>query len=207
MINPPFSLSKKELEIQKKRHHEMMLKLRKIKLAIFDVDGVLTDGKIYCGEQGKEVIKVFNVKDGSAFNALQQRKIKLAIISGRDSEPLRARMKELKVKYCYFGSKNKLTDYESLIKKLRLKDEQVLYVGDDLIDIELMDRVGISLAPADAHLLAQRSADAILSVDGGGGVAQLVSDMFMMADSFSEKEIADEFDKKTYKDPFKLNIH
>ncbi len=122
---------------------------KSIKLLVMDVDGVLTDGRLYYTERGEE-IKVFNVRDGLGIKLLQQTDIKTAVISGRNSKPLYRRLTELGIDEVYLGYNEKLPLLEDLIKKHLLKCEDVAFIGDDYVDIPVMKKVGFPIAVRDA---------------------------------------------------------
>lgn len=139
-----------------------------IKLFISDIDGVLTDGKLYYTKNGEE-IKAFNVMDGLGIKLLQNKNIKFGVISGRHSEALINRLKELKIDIIYTGNHNKLDIYNNIKKDLNLEDEEVAYMGDDLVDIPLLKRVGMSFAPSSAHYFVKKFCKYITKNKGGEG--------------------------------------
>ena len=151
-----------------------------IRLVIFDVDGVLTDGSIYLGSDGEE-LKAFNIKDGLGMKLLQNSGVQIAIITGRNSRLVANRMQELGIRHLYQGQKEKLPAYEDLKQELRLEDHQIAYVGDDLIDLPLMLRTGLSVAVADAHALVKEHAHWQTSLPGGRGAAREVCELIMQA--------------------------
>ena len=155
-------------------------KAQQIKLVIFDVDGVLTDGMLNYGPEG-ELFKQFNVKDGVGIKLLQQQDINVAVITAKDSKPLAQRMKDLSVRYFYPGCSNKLEAFSDLLDVLTLKPEQVAYVGDDVIDLPVMAKVGLSIAALDAHAFVKKTADYISIAKGGQGVAREVADLILDA--------------------------
>ena len=155
-------------------------KAKKIKLVIYDVDGVLTDGMLNYGPEG-ELFKQFNVKDGVGIKLLQQQGIDVAVITAKDSKPLAQRMKDLSIKYFYPGCSNKLEAFSDLLDVLTLEPEQVAYVGDDVIDLPVMAKVGLSIAVQDAHAFVKKSADYISVTKGGQGVAREVADLILDA--------------------------
>ncbi|MCJ8313770.1 MAG: HAD-IIIA family hydrolase [Saccharospirillaceae bacterium] len=153
-------------------------KLSNIKLAIFDVDGVLTDGKLYYSEHS-ELIKVFNVKDGVAFKLLPVHGVEVAVISAKTSKPLITRLKDLNVSHAYLGIKDKLTQVTALCAQLKLNMDQVAYVGDDMVDYAVLERVGVSFMPADGYHLLESICDKKLNSKGGDGVAREVCDLIL----------------------------
>ena len=133
-----------------------------------DIDGVLTDGRIvFCN--GKE-IKYWNVKDRIAFFALNRMGYKTVWISGRISREVEERAKELKINGAFFGVKNKLKIWKIVLNKFKIKREEILYIGDDLVDLPLLKRAGISVAPADAAADIRKTCDVVTCSAGGAGV-------------------------------------
>ncbi|SBT16555.1 3-deoxy-D-manno-octulosonate 8-phosphate phosphatase KdsC [Marinomonas gallaica] len=177
----------------------LMKKLPFLKLAIFDVDGVLTDGGLYFDGNG-EMIKRFNVKDGVALKLLPQWGVDVAVITAKDSAPLRKRMSDLGIKHVYYGCHDKAAAFDDLMKTLKLEPEQVAYVGDDVIDLQVMPKIGVSLCPNDAHILLLRHCDICLHKAGGQGVAREVADLILATrmDLEAAYELAKrpEFEKK-----------
>ncbi len=153
-------------------------RIKKLKMIIFDVDGVLTDGSIIYTEDGKE-IKVFDVKDGHGVKLLMRASIDVAIISGRYSRATEIRAKELGLKYVYQNAKNKLEAYEDLLAKTGFKDEEVGYVGDDLIDIPVMKRVGWAVAVADSSSHVIPYAHYVTENKGGKGACREVCELIL----------------------------
>ena len=159
---------------------EIHERARKIRLVIFDVDGVLTDGSLYLGDDGQEY-KAFYSRDGLGMGMLQRSGVTLAIITGRTSEVVRIRMESLEIEHVYHGLHDKLKAYEELKEILHLNDEQIAYVGDDVLDLPIMRRVGLSVAVADAHTLAKRHSHWQTRVPGGRGAAREVCELVMEA--------------------------
>ena len=118
-------------------------KSKKIKLILLDVDGVLTDGSIIFGESNQE-IKIFNVKNGLGIKLAQAGGIAIGIITGRNSQVVNKRAKELSIKILSQGQQDKVSVYNQIKDDLRLKDEQIAYIGDDLTDLKLLRQVGLS---------------------------------------------------------------
>jgi len=149
-----------------------------IQLVAFDVDGVLTDGRLYYGPDG-EALKVFNVRDGVGVKLLQDNNIPVVIISAKDSKPLTTRVTELGIKYFYPGSKDKRAVLQKLLQELSIDATNVVYVGDDMVDLPVMQDAGISLAPADAYEFVKSECDWVLVSSGGQGVAREVADLVL----------------------------
>ncbi len=121
-----------------------------IRLAIFDVDGVFTNGLLYLSDDGTET-KTFNVKDGHGVKRLLQAGVEVAIISGRRSAAVDRRMQELGVRHVFQGIRDKVAVFTELTDRLGIEPEAVAYLGDDLPDLDVMRRVGLPAATADAH--------------------------------------------------------
>ncbi|HPI95336.1 MAG TPA: 3-deoxy-manno-octulosonate-8-phosphatase KdsC [Gammaproteobacteria bacterium] len=153
---------------------------KNIKLVIFDVDGVLTDGGIYFTDEGRE-IKKFNVKDGLGLSWLAKTDITVAIITGRTSSIVANRMKNLGINHVYQGRMNKLETYHNLLDALKLAHTQVAYVGDDVIDLPIMKQCILPIAVADAHDSAKSAAKLITKNKGGQGAGREVCDLLLTA--------------------------
>ena len=152
----------------------------KVKLVVFDVDGVLTDGRLYYGPEG-ESLKCFHVRDGVGIKMLQNHGIPVAVISAKDSPALAARMKDLGVRFFRPGSKEKLGDLSLIMGELGITLKQVAYVGDDMVDVPVMEKAGVAIAPADAYPLAKKKAHWVTDSKGGEGVAREVADTILGA--------------------------
>jgi 3-deoxy-D-manno-octulosonate 8-phosphate phosphatase (KDO 8-P phosphatase) len=158
----------------------LLERARKVRLLIMDVDGVLTDGRIIQDSQGHE-LKVFDVKDGHGIVMAHRAKLRTALISGRESETITRRAEELGIAIVFQKIWNKLEVYEKILEETHLVHEEVAYIGDDLIDIPLLRRVGLAVAVADAvdevkahaHLITQRA--------GGQGAVREVIEAILRA--------------------------
>lgn len=150
----------------------------KIKLVVFDVDGVLTDGTLSYSANGEEV-KHFNVKDGVGIKLLNVYGIHTAIISAKDSLPLQRRAADLGITHFFPGSKDKWPVLNTLLTQLSLAAAEVCYVGDDVIDLKVMKRVGLGIAPSDAFWMVKEQSHLITKVAGGKGVAREVADIIL----------------------------
>lgn len=151
-----------------------------LKAAIFDVDGVLTDGRIYIGEQG-ESFKAFSTLDGHGLKLLDQGGITPIIITGRDSPAVRRRVADLGLKHAVYGAKDKLAVAQPLLDKLGLSWAEVAAMGDDWPDLPLMTRAGFACAPAQAHAEVKAIAHHITAAAGGHGAARECCDLLLMA--------------------------
>lgn len=155
-------------------------KAKKIKLLILDVDGVMTDGSIILDSQDNE-IKAFHVRDGHGIKMAQGVGIEIAIISGRESRVVERRALELAIKEVYQKALNKIDVYEKMLKKFGLKDDEVAYIGDDINDMPLLKRVGLSIAVADADKRVKEIVDYVTEIDGGRGAVREVIDVILKA--------------------------
>ncbi len=142
-----------------------------IKLVLLDVDGTLTDGGIYRGNNGEE-LKRFNVKDGYAIVNAQKLGIEFGIITGRKSELVEIRSNELKIKYLYQGISEKTVILEEIMQKTGLKKEEIAYMGDDLNDILVMKQSGLTGAPKDAADEVIQIVDFVSEKNGGSGAVR-----------------------------------
>jgi len=146
-------------------------KAKKIRLLICDVDGVLTDGSLFFGDDGQEY-KAFNSLDGHGIKMLQETGVQLAIITGRTSNVVLHRMKNLSVSTIYQGQSNKLVGYQQLLDELQIQPEEIAYMGDDVIDLPVMTRIGLSVAVANASELVIQHADMTTIKKGGHGAVR-----------------------------------
>ena len=159
---------------------DMREKAANIRLIVFDVDGVLTDGSLYIGDDGQEY-KAFNSKDGHGMVMLQHSGVEIAIITGRSSEVVRIRMASLGIQRVYQGKREKLPAYEELKQITGFNDDQIAYVGDDVVDLPVMTRVGFAVAVQDAHPLTKQHAHWVAPSGGGRGAGREVCELIMDA--------------------------
>jgi len=159
---------------------DVLTRAAAIRLAIFDVDGVLTNGTLFFDIQGSEY-KAFHTQDGLGIKLLHESGVKVAVISGRKSEIVQRRMESLGVKHCFQGFDDKLEAFGRLKTELGLSDAQIAHVGDDLPDVPLFRRAGLAVAVADAHPFAAEQAHWLTSRAGGAGAAREVCDLIMHA--------------------------
>ena len=153
-------------------------RLQKIKLLILDVDGVMTDGRIVFDANGVEA-KFFNVKDGHGIKMLQRAGVEVAIISGRESQVVTNRAAELGIERVYQRCLDKLTPYRSLLVDTGLADDEVAFVGDDIIDLPVLRRVGFAAAPADAVPETLAAVHLVTRNRGGWGAVREVCDLIL----------------------------
>lgn len=155
-------------------------KAKKIKLVIFDIDGVLTSGALFIGDDGQEY-KAFNSKDGHGLRMLQDSGVEVAIITGRTSKVVTHRAKDLGITRIYQGKREKLPAYEELIKETGLKHEQIAYVGDDVVDLPVMSKVGLSICVQDGHSFVKQHSHWVTESNGGCGAGREVCEMILDA--------------------------
>jgi 3-deoxy-D-manno-octulosonate 8-phosphate phosphatase (KDO 8-P phosphatase) len=155
-----------------------MDKAKDIKLVILDVDGVMTDGRIIIDDNGLEQ-RNFDIKDGFGVIALQMTGVDVAIITSKKSGAVRHRAEELRIKHFHEGIKKKTEPYEVMIKEMGISDAQVAYVGDDLVDLSMMKRVGFPVAVADAVDEVREAAVYITKARGGYGAVREVAELIL----------------------------
>ncbi|MCG3113857.1 MAG: HAD hydrolase family protein [Candidatus Manganitrophus sp. SB1] len=153
-------------------------KAMRIRYLLLDVDGVMTDGTLYFDENGRE-IKGFSIYDGHGIRLLQRARIGVGIISGRSSAVVAWRAKELGIEDVHQGSRDKEAAYEMIKAKHRLQDEAVAFIGDDLIDLSLLRRVGFSIAVASAVDAVKQEVDWVTKKRGGEGAIREVIDFIL----------------------------
>jgi len=159
---------------------EIIQKAGKIKLLILDVDGVLTDGKLFFDDQGKEY-KSFHARDGHGIKLLRQTGVEAAVISGRRSNSVALRMQNLGIELVYQGYEDKIAAFNDIIGKTGFSADQMAHVGDDLLDLPIMQRAGMGIAVADAVDAVKRYADWTTTLAGGEGAVREVCDLIMQA--------------------------
>ena len=145
--------------------------MSRIKLLAMDVDGTLTDGKIYIGRDG-EVMKAFSVRDGQGLSMLRKQGVILAIITGRQSDIVARRAEELKIDRVYQGAADKLETLKALCGECGVAPEETAYIGDDLPDLPALEYAGTGMCPADAVPEVRRAARLILPSRGGEGAVR-----------------------------------
>jgi len=171
----------------------MTQKIKKVKLIAFDVDGVLTDGGIIYDNAGME-IKRFNVKDGQIISHLKRLGFIVGAITGRNSQVVKNRCEELKLDFHYHGSSNKLIQYEKIKTDYNLLDENIAYIGDDIIDLPILSKCGFSAAPNDARGYIKKYVDFVTPSKGGDGTLRDLADLIL-----EEQKLLDELIEKYIK--------
>ena len=153
--------------------------VKRLKLIVSDVDGCLSNGKlIYDGGECQE-LKVFDVKDGFAVHLARRFGIETAIITGRESKALSRRVKELGIQDCFQGYSDKASAWKKIKQKYSLKDSEIAFLGDDLLDLNLLQRSGVSFAPIDAVADVKERVDVQLKAEGGSGAFREMVEMIL----------------------------
>jgi len=159
---------------------ELLLKAQGIRAAIFDVDGVLTDGRIYISERGEE-FKAFNTLDGHGLKLLAQGGIVPIVITGRDSPAVRKRVADLGIAHAVYGAHDKLAAAAGVMQALQIGWESLAAMGDDWPDLPLMTRAAFACAPSNGHIEARAVAHHVTSAAGGHGAARECCDLLLTA--------------------------
>ena len=152
----------------------------KIRMLVLDVDGVLTDGKLYFDHAGNEM-KAFNTRDGMGMKALQRVGIEVAVITGRKSEAVTHRMSQLGIEHVYQGREDKLDAFLNLLEITGLDAQQVCFAGDDWIDLPVLMRVGLAVSVADAEDHVKQQAHWITRRNGGQGAVREICNLILTA--------------------------
>jgi len=158
----------------------LLLKAQGVRVVFFDVDGVLTDGGLYFSEHG-ETLKRFNTLDGHGLKLLQRAGITPAVITGRDSKPLRVRLAALGVEHAHFGTEDKRPAAETTLKTLGLNWSQAAAMGDDWPDLAMLTRCAFACAPANAHPEVLAAVHYVTHLPGGAGAVRELCDLLMVA--------------------------
>ena len=172
---------------------EVKERAARIRLLILDVDGVLTDGGLILHADGQES-KVFHVHDGHGIRLLLRGGIEVALLTGRSSQVVTDRAKDLGIKLVVQGSRNKLNDYEKMLQQRRLDDQDVAYVADDLVDVPVLRRAGLAVAVADATAHIHDYCHASTISKGGKGAVREVCDFLLQVQGKWEEVTAPYFD-------------
>lgn len=167
-------------------------KAKPIRLFIFDIDGILTDGRIYYGNQGNE-LKAFHVQDGLGIKFLHKANILVAVISAKNSDAVVRRMQELNIIHTYLGYAEKLPVYEELKQKLNLEDQQIAYMADDLPDLPVLRRVGLSITVPQAPEIIKQHVTLITRKPAGMGAVREACEFVLEAQEQLEPVIQSYF--------------
>ena len=157
---------------------DALSRARRVRLVVFDVDGVLTDGKLWYGPGGEE-LKAFHAFDGHGVRLLLMAGLKTAIISARQSQAVAERAKELGIEHVMQGVENKRQAFDSLLRRLRVKRDATSYMGDDVVDIPVLVRCGFACAPHEAPEAVRRHVHYVASASAGHGAAREVCEFIL----------------------------
>jgi len=160
---------------------------KKIKLLILDVDGVLTDNSLYIDDDGIET-KKFNVADGMGIWLAHKAGIEVALISGRHSKATGFRALQLGIRHLYLGEPEKLNAYEKVKKSLNVKDKEIAYVGDDLLDVPVLKKVGLPICVKNAIPAVKKFAQLVTKAKGGEGAVREVVDLILKAKKINPEQ-------------------
>ena len=158
-------------------HIDISKKIKKIKMILLDVDGIFTDGTVYVDSYGREILK-FSRIDGKGIELLREKGFILGVITSEMSKVIDIRMKKLKIAEIYTGVKNKLKIYEKLKNKYNLKDENICFCGDDIQDIPVLKKAGLSICPKNAQEEVKKICDYIINKNGGEGFVRALQRLF-----------------------------
>jgi 3-deoxy-D-manno-octulosonate 8-phosphate phosphatase (KDO 8-P phosphatase) len=164
-------------------------KAKRIRLAVFDVDGVLTDGTLYLTDGGEE-IKAFNSLDGHGMKMLRESGVQLAIITGRTSRSVELRAKNLGIELVFQGVADKAVALATLLRQSALEAAAIAYMGDDVVDLPVLRRCGLALTVPAAPLVVKQHADYVTQAHGGHGAAREVCELIMHAQGTLEPALA-----------------
>jgi 3-deoxy-D-manno-octulosonate 8-phosphate phosphatase (KDO 8-P phosphatase) len=177
-VSPPRARRKAPPSRARSSPQALVARAARVRLVLLDVDGVLTDGRLYYGEGG-ETLKAFDVKDGHGIVLLRDH-VTFGVISGRPGKASEARLRELRFEHLVFGEKDKLAGYARLAH-LGIPDEEVAYMGDDVNDVPLLRRVGLSACPADAMPEVRKAVHLVARSPGGRGAVRELCDLLLRA--------------------------
>jgi 3-deoxy-D-manno-octulosonate 8-phosphate phosphatase (KDO 8-P phosphatase) len=159
---------------------DLLEKIKSVKVLILDVDGVLTDGGIIIDDEGRE-IKRFDVRDGHGLKMLMRYNIEVIILTGRTSKAVEHRASDLGIKEVYQGAKNKLEVFEEILRKRHINGANTAFIGDDVVDVPVLRRVGFSATVADAAEDVKKVVDYVLKKPGGRGAVREICEIILKA--------------------------
>jgi 3-deoxy-D-manno-octulosonate 8-phosphate phosphatase (KDO 8-P phosphatase) len=168
---------------------DVLAKASQVKMVIFDVDGVLTDGSLFIGDDGEEY-KAFNSRDGHGMKMLLRTGVHIGIITGRTSNVVEHRMQSLGIEHVYQGQLDKLPAFEDVCNKTGFSMDEFAYVGDDVVDLPILTRVGLAIATADAHTLVKEHSHWHTHNPGGRGAARDVCELIMRAQGTLDQQMS-----------------
>lgn len=169
---------------------DLIERARNIRMLALDVDGVLTDGRLYFDKHGNE-LKAFSTRDGLGIKALQHFDIEVALITARESQMVSDRAAQLGIERVYQGRENKRNAFAELLSETGMNASEVAYAGDDLIDVPVLDQVGLSVAPADAAAMVRERVHWVTTAAGGRGAVRELCDFILQARGLQEQLLKD----------------
>lgn len=161
-----------------------------VKLLVLDVDGVLTNGQVFIGDNGKESLKAFDIQDGLGIKLLEKIAIPTVIITGRNSKMVLARCEELGIKQVHMGVENKALALDKVLQALNLKSSDCAVMGDDWPDLQMMKGAGLRICPAQGHEAVKETAHFVTSKSGGSGAVREVCDLILKAQNRYDELLA-----------------
>jgi 3-deoxy-D-manno-octulosonate 8-phosphate phosphatase (KDO 8-P phosphatase) len=161
-----------------------------VKLLVLDVDGVLTNGQVFIGENGKESLKAFDIQDGLGIKLLEKIGISTAIITGRNSKMVLARCDELGIKHVHMGVEDKAAALKNMLQSLELQSSDCAVMGDDWPDFQMMKSAGLKICPAQGHDAVKEIAHFVTTRSGGSGAVREVCDLILKAQNHYEELLA-----------------
>ncbi|HTZ39660.1 MAG TPA: HAD-IIIA family hydrolase [Syntrophales bacterium] len=168
------------MELEGKHRAGLIEKMRKVKVLILDVDGVLTDGRIIISDDGQET-KCFDVRDGHGLKMIQRAGIEVVFLTGRKSQVVAHRARELGVDRVYQGALDKLAVFQEILAQGGLVPEQTAYMGDDIVDLPVLRRAGFSVTVRDSHVEVLQTVDLVTQNPGGRGAVREVCELILKA--------------------------
>jgi 3-deoxy-D-manno-octulosonate 8-phosphate phosphatase (KDO 8-P phosphatase) len=168
---------------------DVLTRAARVRIAIFDVDGVLTDGRLFYGDNGQEY-KAFHSRDGLGMNMLRASGVEVAIITARNSDVVRHRAKNLGITHVYQGAEDKLSAYLHLLENTGVTPEQTAYMGDDVVDLPILRRSGLALTVPGAPDIVRDAVHYITRLEGGMGAAREACEVIMRAQDTWEAQLA-----------------
>jgi len=166
----------------------IIAKAKKIKLLLLDVDGVMTNNLLHYSDDAVET-KTFYTRDGHGMVMLQKSNVDIGIITGRKSTLVANRMRDLKVKHVYQGVPDKLPTFVKLVEDLGLSLEEIAYIGDDILDLPILTRVGLAATPADGDIEVKSRVDYVSEFEGGRGCVREMCELLMKSQGSWQKQM------------------
>jgi len=176
-------------DAQERAKREVLERARRVRLMLFDVDGVLTDGKLWYGPAG-EALKAFSALDGHGIKLLMQSGVAVALLSGRSSQAVAMRALELGIPHVLQGIEDKRAAFEALCARLGIPARETGFMGDELVDLPVLTRCGFACAPREAHELVRNQVQYVAQAPAGAGAAREICDLVMRAQGTLDAALA-----------------